>query len=587
MNMIDTLLHGYRSGRQNPADVLRERRRLAASCEAPVWITVVDEPQLSARLDRLNGQDPNLPLYGIPFAVKDNIDVAGFPTTVGCPDISYQSETSATAVTLLEEAGAVLIGKTNMDQFATGLVGTRSPYGALSSVFSNTHVAGGSSSGSAVAVALGQVAFSLGTDTAGSGRVPAAFNGLYGLKPTKGRVSTHGVFPACRTLDCISVFAQSLDDARTAFEVIDRFDEKDPFARAVPEGRAIDAASLYDLKSLKVGVWPDAQLAFFGDEAMQAAYAEFAAGLKRRAGSVVEVDAAPFIEAAALLYEGPWLAERTHAIGGFLSASPGSLLEITRSIIERGRDISGTDTFEGIYRLAEIARRAAPVFSQVDIIMTPTAGRHPSLSDVEAEPLQCNAQLGYYTNFMNLLDLSAVAFPAGQRRDGLPFGVTAYGPAHSEARLLAAVRDFVSPGRKCPRLEGQPAPSGWVHVVVCGAHMEGGELNWQLTDRGGRLVAATETAPVYRFFALDGGPPERPGLFYVGTDRGESIGVEVWALPTSSFGSFVAGIPAPLGIGTIELADGTSASGFICEPRGQDGAEDITAFGNWRNYLAR
>ncbi len=586
MSTIKDLLHAYRTGAQNPSEVLRAARREAVQCETPVWITVVDEDYLSAQLDRLAHQNPSLPLYGIPFAVKDNIDVAGLPTTAGCPDSTYISQTSATAVRLLQDSGAVLIGKTNMDQFATGLVGTRSPYGALSSVFSEEHVAGGSSSGSAVAVARGQVAFSLGTDTAGSGRVPAAFNELLGLKPTRGRISTRGVVPACRTLDCVSVFTQSLDDLQVVYEVLDKFDEMDPYSRATPAEGAIGASSLYSLNSLKVGVWSKAQLRFFGDEAMQAAYFDFVTDLKRCSESVIEIDAALFIEAAALLYEGPWLAERSHAIGDFMEVSGASMLDITRGIIERGFGISAINTFDGIYRLAEITRHLAPIFSQVDLIMTPTAGRHPRLSDVEAEPFECNSQLGYYTNFMNLLDLSAIAFPGGHRRDGLPFGVTAYGPAHAEAKLLGAVRDFENAEGNLAVARVQPAPSGWVHVVVCGAHMTGGALNWQLTDRCGRFVVATETAPSYQFFALAGGPPERPGLFHVGPDRGKAIGVEVWALPISEFGSFVAGIPAPLGIGTVELADGTNTCGFICEPRGQDGAVNITPFGSWRSYMA-
>ncbi|HSM27221.1 MAG TPA: allophanate hydrolase [Thioalkalivibrio sp.] len=590
---IEGLLADYHAGtrkvREVIAEALAETRRPDSR---NVWITVLDDAEIERYVVHLEGLNPaTLPLYGVPFAIKDNIDLAGVPTTAGCPEYAYVPERSAFVVQRLIDAGAVPLGKTNLDQFATGLVGARSPYGPCGNAFDPSYVSGGSSSGSAVAVALGQVSFSLGTDTAGSGRVPAAFNNLIGVKPTRGLVSAAGVVPACRTLDTVSIFALDAADAARILDVAAVFDPEDSYAR--PErGPSLGLATI-PVTGFRFGVPSRDQLAFFDDRGYETLFRATVARLEAIGGEPVEIDFAPFLEAARLLYEGPWVAERYAAIREFIDSRPDALFEVTRQIIGGGRDPLAVDAFEAQYRLKDLRRRTESVWDRVDLVLTPTAGTIPTIAAVQAAPVRVNSDLGYYTNFMNLLDFSALAVPAGFRDDGVPFGVTLFAPAFRDRELLpladrlqrAAGTPLGATGQALPKTPPLgPDLRHPIPVAVCGAHMSGLPLNPQLTDRRARLLRATRTSPEYRFFALPGGPPERPGLIRVDRD-GMAIEVEVWAVPAEHFGSFVAGIPAPLGIGRVRLEDGTDVPGFLCEGLATAGAADITLLGSWRRYL--
>lgn len=582
---IVTLRDAYAAGRLAPVEVIEEvYRRIDTNRDNPVWITVMPREKALERARAL-GRDPRardwLPLWGVPFAVKDNIDVAGLPTTAACPAFSHVPTASATAVARLEAAGAIVIGKANLDQFATGLVGTRSPYGAVRNAFHRAYVSGGSSSGSAVAVATGMVSFSLGTDTAGSGRVPAAFNDLVGLKPTRGLVSTSGVLPACRTLDCVSVFATSIGDAQSVFEVLNAFDPTDAYART-DRGLAQGVPAAF-----RFGVPSGEHLEFFGDQEYATLFAESIERLRAAGGVPVPVDFAPLAETARLLYEGPWVAERYAAIREFIEATPDALHPVTRQITEGARNHSAVDAFRAQYRLAALQRRAAELWKAVDVLVVPSAPTIHTVAAVEADPVRLNAQLGTYTNFVNLLDMSALAIPAGFRGDGLPFGITLVGPALADLRLAELGRRFeaLRNGLPVPAPAPGKARSGHVHVAVVGAHLAGQPLNGQLVERGAQLVRACRTAPAYRLYALANTQPPKPGLARV-ADGGAAIEVEVWEMPTEHFGSFVGLIPGPLGIGTLALDDGSEVKGFICEPHALASATDITVHGGWRAYLA-
>lgn len=588
---LASLAAAYRGGLK-PVDLFAALLERAAHDPHRAWISLLPGERVLALAQALEGRDPaELPLYGVPFAIKDNIDLAGQPTTAACPDFAYLPESSAAVVDKLMAAGAIPLGKTNLDQFATGLNGTRSPYGACHNAFDPAYIAGGSSSGSAVAVAAGQVSFALGTDTAGSGRVPAAFNNLVGLKPSCGLLSTRGVVPACRSLDCVSIFALTAGDAQRVLTVAAGHDEADPYSRpAAPHGRRFPAGDPF-----RFGVPRPEQLAFFGDAENPALFAAAVARLQALGGTPVEIDFAPFLETARLLYGGPWVAERYHAIRDFIERQPESLFPVTREITLAGGQVGAVDVFDAFYRLQALRRRCAAAWTEVDLMLTPTAGFQPTIAAMQADPVKLNSDLGYYTNFMNLLDCSAVAVPAAFRADGLPFGVTLFAPAHQDIPLLelaarwqaASGLPLGATGEYLPAAPppASPAVDGQVRVAVCGAHLSGLPLNWQLTQRGGRLLAAVRSAPEYRFYALAGGPPLRPGMVRV-AEGGAAIEMEIWELPAREFGSFVTGIPAPLGIGKVKLADGSLVSGFVCESAGLEGAEDITAFGGWRAWLA-
>lgn len=569
-------------------DVVSEvLRRVDAYADPAVWIARADAEALLMRarkLDSLSREERGrLALFGVPFAVKDNIDVAGLPTTAACPAYSYMPKQSAEVVKHLVNAGALVIGKTNLDQFATGLVGTRSPYGAPRSVFNSDYVSGGSSSGSAVAVAAGLVSFSLGTDTAGSGRVPAAFNNIVGLKPSRGLLSTRGVVPACASLDCVSIFALSTEDAGAVFHQAAVFDPQDPYSRALMPNDPVIAGASFTFAAPRA-----ADLAFFGDSEAERLFNEAITRLEDLGGHAQRIDFAPFREVAALLYEGPWVAERTAAVGKFVEAHPKDVDPTVGGIILGGRTRTAVEAFEAFHRLQALTRKIAMIMTGVDVLVVPTAPTTYRVDEVMADPVRLNSRLGTYTNFMNLADLSGIAVPAGIGANGLPFGITLAAPAFREARLMelgARVHTALGLAAGGPQLQAKAEDESFIELAVVGAHMSGLPLNPELTSRGGMFVERTKTAPAYRFYALAGGPPFRPGLVRVETG-GASIELEVWRLPRAAFGDFMAGVPSPLCIGTLELVSGRKVKGFLCEASGLQGAEEITRFGGWRPFMA-
>ncbi|HAT2906573.1 TPA: allophanate hydrolase [Serratia marcescens] len=541
--------------------------------------------QLAQRLEAVAGDLSRLPLFGVPFAIKDNIDVGGWPTSAACPAFTYQAAADATVVANLRAAGAIALGKTNLDQFATGLVGTRSPYGAVVNSFDSRYVSGGSSSGSASVVARGLVPFALGTDTAGSGRVPAGFNNIVGLKPTKGRLSNRGVVPACRLNDTVSVFALTVADAAQVAELASGFDEADPYSRPDPHTAPADipAAPRFAVP---------AQLEFFGDVQAERAFHRALAQLQAGGATLELLDFAPFRTLAEQLYYGPWVAERTVAIEQVLEANPQAIDPVVRGIVGNGLGYSACDAYKAEYLRAELARQIAQRLAPFDALVVPTAPTIRTLAEMAQEPVLFNSQFGTYTNFTNLADLSALALPGPLREDGLPAGITLIAPAWHD-RALAAFglrwqRQSALPlGATGRALPPQPAPapsSGHVRLAVVGAHLSGMPLNVQLTQRDAVRVEQTVTAPCYRLYALADTEPPKPGLARAA--QGAAIRLELWDIPLARFGEFVAEIPAPLGIGTLLLADGRRVKGFICEAWALEGATDITEFGGWRDYLA-
>ena len=584
---ISSLTTQYQKG-MSPVEVIRTiYKRIAVQSDNPIWIALLPEDEVLKTAEALLEKEIEaLPLFGIPFAVKDNIDVAGIPTTAGCPGFSYVPERHATVVQKLLSAGALLIGKTNLDQFATGLVGTRSPYGACRNVFNPEYISGGSSSGSAVAVAAGLVSFALGTDTAGSGRVPAAFNNIVGLKPTRGLLSTSGVVPACRSLDCVSVFALTCLDAQRILAIAQGFDSQDGYSRRPPE---IHPGSV---TSFHFGVPASGELNFFADEEYRLLFEQSVPNLEAIGGIPVEINFAPFRETAQLLYSGPWIAERYGAIQTFLTQHPDQILPVTREILNAALGYSASDVFSGFHRLEELRQLTALEWEKMDILALPTTGTIYKIQDVEANPLQLNNNLGYYTNFLNLLDLSAIALPAGFRNDGLPFGITLIAPAFHERQLCSigsayhqVIGGMGATAATLPVTNIEADPNQ-IQVAVVGAHLTGQPLNHQLTSRGAKLLKTTHTAPIYKFYALTGTTPPKPGLIRLDGEPGHAIEVEVWEMPHTHFGSFMAEIPSPLGIGTLLLETGESVLGFICETYAVASARDISSYGGWRAYLA-
>ena len=566
---IDTLLSGYRRGEFTPSDVIREVHRRSASEQfSTVWISLLELDAVLAYAEALSGRDiSELPLYGVPFAIKDNIDLAGISTTAGCPDYAYSPEKSAFTVERLIAAGAIPVGKTNLDQFATGLVGTRSPYGVAPNSYDRDYIPGGSSSGSASAVAHELVSFALGTDTAGSGRVPAAFNNLVGWKPTRGVVSTGGVVPACRSLDCVSVFALSVADIERIAPVVAADDPADAWSRPFP-----GSVSTQPSRQLNYGVPHKTLLKFFGNQDYEKLFEKAVKRMESLGYRMVEIDAAPFIQAAELLYQGPWVTERYAAIEDFLKETPGSIWPATRTIISKGADYSALDLFRAEYKLAEYRKQSAKVWEEIDFLLMPTVGTAYTIAEVEAEPVQLNSNLGYYTNFMNLLDLSALALPAGFTPGNFPFGITICAPAFKDDLLMSIGSRW-----------SHAHPGKHAEVAVCGAHLSGFSLNYQLVERGARLSGTICTAPEYRFYRLPGNPP-KPGLVRV-KENGVKVEVEVWKIPETELGGFLTVIPSPLGLGKIKLEDGRLVTGFLAESLGLEGAEDISRFGSWRKAM--
>jgi allophanate hydrolase len=575
-----------------------------AQCPVPhVWIYLLPREAVLARAQELEARwksdSAGMPLYGIPYAIKDNIDVAGHPTTAACPEFRYVPAESATVVNRLNSSGALLIGKTNLDQFATGLTGTRSPYGSCPNPFDPRFISGGSSSGSAVAVSTGLVSFSLGTDTAGSGRVPAGFTNLVGLKPSKGLLSTKGVLPACRSLDCVSIFALTCADAQAVFHVCQGYDPVDPFSRERPTyfPQKQPAAS----RSFRFGVPSPAQLEFFGDGESTTLFSSAVERLKKLGGQKQEIDFEPFLETATLLYHGPWVAERFAAIKGFLAEKPNALHPVTKRIIEGGARFSAIDTFESYYQLRTYQQRVRALWRTIDVLLLPTTGTIYTIADVEADPVQLNTNLGYYTNFVNLLDLCAWAVPNGFLTNGLPMGVTLMAPAFQDEYLGGLAAEFHHQSSSTMGATGWTLPPNIaldvessndqdgerMELAVLGLHLTGQPLNFQLTELGARLRRTCRTAPEYRCYVItDPQGARKPGAVFVRDGSGAALEVEVWDIPLERFGRFMMRVPPPLGIGSLKLDDGRVVKGFICEGYAIEGAEEITALGGWRSYLA-
>ena len=593
--MVETvvaLISGHRSGTISITSTIeRVFRRLAETADPAIFISLREQEAIMADARALSQGDRSLALYGVPVAVKDNIDVAGLPTTAACPAFSYMPERDAEAVARLKRAGAIIIGKTNLDQFATGLVGMRSPYGMPRNALRPDLVSGGSSSGSAVAVARGIVPLALGTDTAGSGRVPAALNNIVGLKPSLGLVSTSGVVPACRSLDCVSVFALSVEDAWRALEVIAGHDERDAYSRRFSHGELADVPT-----GLRLGVPRNEDKLFFGDRIAEAGFAaaeNLAVDLGAR---LIEIDFAPFLETARLLYEGAWVAERMAAVGDFIAAHTDLVHPVTRQIISQGAVKSAVDAFRGLYRLQELRSQAYSAMAGLDALLVPTMPRPVTVSEVTADAIGPNAQLGTYTNFVNLLDLAAIAIPVTLAPDGTAFGVTLLGHAGRDAALASIGMALHARtgltlgalGTAMPVLPGLASGlrSGEISLAVVGAHMSGMALNHELTTLGARYLETAATGPDYRLFALAGSKPPKPGLLRVSPGAGAAIAVETWALSAEAFARFVAAIPPPLSIGSIRLGDGRFVKGFLVEAEAVAGARDISSFGSWPAFVA-
>lgn len=589
---LGALKTAYSDGSLNPRQLILALREQSAALnsEFNLFIHLLSAAELEPYLAALDGKSPSeLPLFGVPFAIKDNIDLAGIPTTAACPAFAYTPECSASLVEQLIALGAVPLGKTNLDQFATGLNGTRSPYGACRNSVHPDYPAGGSSAGSSLAVALGMASFALGTDTAGSGRVPAALNNLVGLKASKGLLSTAGVVPACRSLDCVTYFTASALEASQLLALTAKHDSRDQYSRSNPLWNDASAFGA-PRKGFRFGV--PKQLEFLGCTQSPALFAQSIEQLQALGGEPVEVDFAPFLAAARLLYAGPWVAERYSVAGTLIEQQPEAVLPVIKDVLSKAAGFSAVQTFEAQYQLQALKAQCDQLMAGLDCVLTPAYPRPVTLAELEAEPVQRNSDLGYYTNFMNMLDYAAVAVPAGFMANGLPWGVTLFGRVFTDQYLLS-LADALQRQQALPlvgerRLSG-PAPANtarndMARVVVCGAHLNGLPLNWQLKQRGGRLVEATLSSPDYQLYALAGGPPFRPGMVRV-AEGGVSIPVEVWELPSSELGSFLTGIPAPLGLGKVQLASGAWESGFICEAYGLDGASNISAFGGWRAYM--
>jgi allophanate hydrolase len=589
---IAAIVAAHRAGTVTPAQtVARTYQRIRDHNDPAIFISLRAEKDAIAEAEALTKKDAaGLPLYGVPFAVKDNIDALGLPTTAACPAFSTTPAHDATAVAKLRAAGAIMIGKTNLDQFATGLVGVRSPYGIPINPIRADLIPGGSSSGSAVAVAAGLVPLALGTDTAGSGRVPAMLNNIVGLKPSLGLISTAGLVPACRTLDCISIFSLTVDDAMTALEVVAGPDGADPFSR----DRPLAAMTAFP-QNLRLGIPRAGQLIFFGDKAAEAAFGDALKRWTSLGATLVEFDLEPFYETARLLYEGPWVAERYLVIRNLLASSPDSIYPVTREITAAGARLTASDTFAALYRLQALRRVAERTFANLDAVVLPTAPTAYSTAQVLANPIELNSRLGTYTNFVNLLDLCGLALPAAMRSDGIPFGITLLAPAAKDALLASIGRVFHADTQLTlgagslpqPPLAAVPAIAGGdeIAIAVVGAHLSGMALNGELKELGGRLLQATTTAADYKLYALDT-TPAKPGMLRVAAGTGSSIELEVWALSPAAFGKFVAAIPPPLSIGTVRLVDGRGVKGFIVEPADISGARDISAFGSWRTFMA-
>jgi allophanate hydrolase len=590
---LDTVRAAYRSGELTPRQLILalQEKASALNPEYHLFIYLLSPAELEPYLTALEGKSvDDLPLFGVPFSIKDNIDLAGIPTTAACPAYTYTPERSATVVERLLALGAIPMGKTNLDQFATGLNGSRSPYGACPNSVLKDYPSGGSSAGSSLAVALEVSSFALGTDTAGSGRVPAALNNLVGMKASVGLISTGGVVPACRTLDCVTTFTATAREASQLLGLTAQPDPRDAYSRSNPLWNAPSAFGAP--KPFRFGLPRDEDLEFFGCTEGPQLFADAIAHFTALGGEAVTLDLSPFLEAARLLYEGPWVCERYSVAGELMEKNPEAVLPVIRAVLAKAPSVTGVDTFRAQYRLQELKAICDKALQGLDCVITPSIGRPVSCAELQAEPVLRNSELGYYTNFVNLLDYAAVAVPSGFMANGLPWGVTLFGRVFTDQYLLS-LADALQRQTALPLIGGQASTlskpaTGAQHdrarLVVCGAHLDGLALNWQLKKRGARLLESTLSSPDYQLYALAGGPPLRPGMVRV-DQGGVAIAVEVWELPSSELGSFLTGIPAPLGLGKVQLADGRWETGFICEPYGLQGATDISHLGGWRAYL--
>jgi allophanate hydrolase len=601
---IATLHELYLAERLRPTELVEAVYERIAQCPVPhIWIYLLPRETVLAQAKELEirwkSDKAGMPLYGIPYAIKDNIDVMGHPTTAACPDFRYVPSETATVVNRLNSSGALFIGKTNLDQFATGLTGTRSPYGSSPNPFDSRFISGGSSSGSAVAASTGLVSFSLGTDTAGSGRVPAGFTNLVGLKPSKGLLSTKGVFPACRSLDCVSIFALTCADAQAVFHVCQGPDPIDPFSRERPAYLPKKQHSI--TRPFRFGVPSRAQLEFFGNGEYAALFSSAVERLVKMGGEKQEIDFEPFVATAKLLYHGPWVAERLAAIKDFLAEKPNALLPVTKRIIEEGSRFSAIDAYESYYQLQTYQQRVTALWRTVDVLLLPTTGTIYTIAEVEADPVTLNTNLGYYTNFVNLLDLCAWAVPNGFLKNGLPMGITLLAPAFQDEYVGGLAAEFhhqssstmgatgcILPPQSAPDIKSSNNQDGErMELAVLGLHLTGQPLNFQLAELGARLRRTCRTAPEYRCYVItDPKGTRKPGAVFVRDGSGAALEVEVWDIPFENFGRFMARIPPPLGIGSLKLDDGRMVKGFICEGYAIEEAEDITATGGWRAYLA-
>ncbi|MEO0916443.1 MAG: allophanate hydrolase [Pseudomonadota bacterium] len=580
------------SGGTSPAQIVRQvYARIEQVADPNIFLCLFPKEDLLAEAAALGTYDAANPLWGVPFVIKDNIDVAGKPTTAACPEFAYVPEDTAFVVQRLQEAGALLIGKTNLDQFATGLVGVRTPYGAPKNALDLEIVPGGSSAGSGVAVAHGIVSFSLGTDTAGSGRVPAALNNIVGLKPTLGALSASGVVPACRTLDTVSVFALTVEDAYQAYSVAAAYDPADSYARRVSTPALVAAPTKF-----KIGIPSANSIRFEGDEVQAASFAETVDALTSSGAEITEIDFAPLYEIAEMLYFGPWVAERFVATESLMTGNPDAMFPVTRKIIGSAEGKTAADTFKGFYRVKDLAGTMAPTISTFDALCVPSIPTFTTVAELEADPMGPNNMLGTYTNFVNLLNLCAITVPTAARSDGRPGSVTFIAEAGADAKIAAIATRVEALSSSSlgatrwrsavPSLPDTPS-ADVIRIAVCGAHMSGFPLNHTLTERGARLVRSDRTAPDYKFYALPTNGAARPGLVRTTRGKGASVAVELWDIPIDAFGGFMKTIPAPLGIGKVTLRDESVVQGFLCEAIATQDAEDISELADWRKYKAK
>eukprot|EP01088_Endostelium_zonatum_P016310 TRINITY_DN4362_c0_g1_i1.p1 TRINITY_DN4362_c0_g1~~TRINITY_DN4362_c0_g1_i1.p1 ORF type:complete len:655 (+),score=172.06 TRINITY_DN4362_c0_g1_i1:76-2040(+) len=615
---ISSLHERYANGQLTVSSLVKDvQKRIQENGQDNVWIEHVRQEDLNDRVAQLQSfvdQEPGgmnavlhrYPLFGVPFGVKDNIDVASYPSTSACPDYKYHANESSPAVDKCIAAGAIFMGKQNLDQFATGLVGVRSPYGIPRNAINADYIPGGSSSGSAVSVSAGLVSFALATDTAGSGRVPGSMNNVVGLKPTRGMISNTGMIPACRSLDCMAIYALTADDAFSVYSISKGYDERDEYSRREPPaflqtgghyyhnfGHILEERSLTDFKTIRFGV-PDAKnLKFFGNtEGMEQVYREAVNKIAGIEGNIKprEINFEPWSRVASVLYDGPWISERLSAIDQFYASHPNSLYPTTKAIMERGKDFSAVDTFKSMRKLEGLRRETEKCWDDIDVLIVPTASTVPTVKEVLADPIRINTNLGYYTNFTNLLDLCGIQVPAGFLPNGMPLGITLIAPAFNDSLLYRIAQIFQAATHlplgntghyiqdKVPIRQDASGPV--VQLAVVGAHLSGMQLNSQLTDLGAVLLKTTRTASSYRLVDLDG---KKPGLYRT-PEGGSSVEVEVWGLPSDKMGRFIENVRSPLGIGNLELVDGTTVKGFVVEEYAAKQAKDITQYGGWRAY---